>query len=118
MLGQHGAGSSMLQVVATSLALRRGTIPPTINHERLDPACGPLQVVTTPQETEPAHALVHSIGLGGFYYSVGAFTATDVAFGTQTGLHKVRWSAAGHPIFRPQSEFERPLAPWTPRRDS
>jgi 3-oxoacyl-[acyl-carrier-protein] synthase II len=114
MLGQHGAGSSMLQVVSTCLALRRGTIPPTINHERPDPACGPLRVITRPMASSPERALVHSIGLGGFYYSVGAFMAMDTS---KTGIGQVKWSAAGHPLFRPAAEFERPLTPWAPRRD-
>ena len=117
MLGQHGAGSSMLQVVATCLALRRGTIPPTINHDRPDPACGPLRVVTHPETVSPRSALVHSIGLGGFYYSVGAFRGTHTAITAQTGSAQVKWSAAGHRIFRPANEFERPLKPWSARRD-
>lgn len=74
-LGQHGAGSSALQVVAACLAIDRGTIPPTINHERLDPACGPLHIVTEPEPLRGPNVLVHSIGLGGFYYSCGALTA-------------------------------------------
>jgi 3-oxoacyl-(acyl-carrier-protein) synthase len=117
MLGQHGAGSSMLQVVATCLTLRRGTIPPTINHDRPDPACGPLRVVTHPETVSPRNAVVHSIGLGGFYYSVGAFRGTQTAITTQTGAAQVKWSATGHPIFRPANEFERPLTPWAARRD-
>lgn len=76
-LGQHGAGSSALQVVAACLAIDRGTIPPTINHERLDPACGPLRVVTRPERLPGPNVLVHSIGLGGFYYSCGALTAAE-----------------------------------------
>lgn len=117
MLGQHGAGSSMLQVVAACLTLRRGTIPPTINHEDPDPECGPLRVVTTAETTFPQRCLVHSIGLGGFYYSVGAFEAVDDAGEMQTGELQVRWSEDGHPIFKPRAEFERPLTPWGPRRD-
>jgi 3-oxoacyl-[acyl-carrier-protein] synthase II len=117
MLGQHGAGSSMLQVVATCLGLRRATIPPTINHEHLDPACGPLNVVTEPAMVAPKHALVHSIGLGGFYYSVGAFKSLETAAAARTGMATVKWSATGHRIFRPANEFERPLTPWTARQD-
>lgn len=117
MLGQHGAGSSMLQVVSTCLALRRGTVPPTINHDRPDPACGDLRVVTRPGSAAPENALVHSVGLGGFYYSVGAFKAVDRQVRRQTGMGQVKWSAAGNPRFHPASEFERPLTPWEPRRD-
>jgi 3-oxoacyl-[acyl-carrier-protein] synthase II len=75
MLGQHGAGSSALQAAAACLAIDRGTVPPTINHDRLDPACGSIRVVTEPEPLERMNVLVHSIGLGGFYYSCGAFAA-------------------------------------------
>ncbi len=75
MLGQHGAGSSALQVVTACLSIERGIVPPTINHENPDPACGPIRVVTEADSCEPKHVLVHSIGFGGFYYSCGAFSA-------------------------------------------
>jgi 3-oxoacyl-[acyl-carrier-protein] synthase II len=77
MLGQHGAGTSALQVVAACLAIDRGTVPPTINHERRDPACGAIRVVADPEPTTRPNVLVHSIGLGGFYYSCGAFGSTE-----------------------------------------
>lgn len=76
MLGQHGAGSSALQVAAACLAIDRRTVPPTINHERSDPACGAIRVVTEPEPMARSNVLVHSIGLGGFYYSCGAFSST------------------------------------------
>lgn len=76
-LGQHGAGSSALQVVAACLAIDRGTVPPTINHERLDPACGPLRVVVRPEALSGPNVLVHAIGLGGFYYSCAALAAAN-----------------------------------------
>lgn len=76
-LGQHGAGSSALQAIAACLTIDRRTIPPTINHERPDPACGPLRVTTRPEEPPGPKVVVHSIGLGGFYYSCGAFGAAD-----------------------------------------
>ncbi|MEZ4649513.1 MAG: beta-ketoacyl-[acyl-carrier-protein] synthase family protein [Candidatus Eisenbacteria bacterium] len=117
MLGQHGAGSSMLQVVSASLTLRRGAIPPTINHEDPDPECGPLGVVTEASTVFPRRMLVHSIGLGGFYYSVGAFEAAEDIDEMQTGEIQVKWSETGHPIFKPRAEFEKPLSPWAPRRD-
>jgi 3-oxoacyl-[acyl-carrier-protein] synthase II len=78
MLGQHGAGSSALQAVTACLAIRRRGIPPTINHDDPDPACGPLPVVTEALAHSPKHVLVHAIGLGGFYYSVAAFEAPGV----------------------------------------
>lgn len=115
MLGQHGAGSSALQAVAACLAIRRGVVPPTINHDDPDPACGPLRVVTAAEEFSPTRVLVHSIGLGGFYYSAAAFEA-DGRRG-RTGLHRVRWSDEHHPKFAPAEEYTQPLTPWEPRSD-
>jgi len=74
MLGQHGAGSSALQVVTACLALEKGFVPPTINHENPDPACGPIRIVTEKECYRPQKVIVNSIGFGGFYYSCGAFT--------------------------------------------
>jgi 3-oxoacyl-[acyl-carrier-protein] synthase II len=77
VLGQHGAGSSALQVVGACLSIESGIAPPTINHEEPDPACGPLRMVTQAETCGPKNVLVHSIGLGGFYYSCGALAAPD-----------------------------------------
>jgi 3-oxoacyl-[acyl-carrier-protein] synthase II len=71
-LGQHGAGSSALQIAAACLTINRGLIPPTLNCDNLDPACGPLRIVRAPIAREVERVLVHSIGLGGFYYSAAA----------------------------------------------
>lgn len=113
MLGQHGAGSSALQAVAACLSIRRGVVPPTINCEQPDPACGPLLLTAEAQELAATRVLVHAIGLGGFYYSVAAFEAVDDPM--VTGVLQVRWSDEAHPRYRPAEEFDRPLAPWTPR---
>jgi 3-oxoacyl-[acyl-carrier-protein] synthase II len=75
VLGQHGAGSSALQLIGACLSIQSGITPPTINHEEPDPACGPLRVVTQAESSGLKNVLVHSIGLGGFYYSCGALTA-------------------------------------------
>lgn len=77
MLGQNGAGSSALQVVAACLAIDRGCVPPTINHTTTDPGCGALRVVTVAEPLGSPRLLVHSIGFGGFYYSGGAFEAPN-----------------------------------------
>ena len=116
MLGQHGAGSSALQCVTACLSLRRGTIPPTINHEDPDPACGPIRVTGKAQEVEPQRVLVHSIGLGGFYYSAAAFEAEGEGLG-KTGLHQVVWSHDAPGRFQPAGEFRKPLKPWSPRAE-
>lgn len=71
-LGQHGAGSSALQITAACLTIARGQVPPTLNCDHLDPACGPLRIIREPLELDVARVLVHSIGLGGFYYSAAA----------------------------------------------
>ena len=115
MLGQHGAGSSALQAVAACLAIRRRAVPPTINHEEPDPACGPIRVVTAREDVASERVLVHAIGLGGFYYSVGAFAAVGGDAADATGLHRVVWSQDGSPRFEPAEEFQKPLAPWHPR---
>lgn len=116
MLGQHGAGSSALQAVTACLTLRRGSIPPTINHDDPDPACGPIRVVTKAEETWPQRVLMHSIGLGGFYYSAAAFEGVTADAG-QTGMFQVKWSELQNAKFQPAEEFQRPLKPWRPRRD-
>ncbi len=116
MLGQHGAGSSALQCAAACLTLRRGVAPPTANHERLDPACAGLRVLTEPLAGPYERVLVHSIGLGGFYYSAAAFE--DGGWGDDenlTGNLQVRWSEAHHPRHLPAPEFQEPLKPWRGR---
>jgi 3-oxoacyl-(acyl-carrier-protein) synthase len=117
MLGQHGAGSSALQAVAACLSLRRGTIPPTINHEEPDPACGPIRVVTRAEQASPERVLVHSIGLGGFYYSCAVFghAGAGAVPAEQTGILEVRWSREPGGRFKPSEPFTRPLVPWKPR---
>jgi 3-oxoacyl-[acyl-carrier-protein] synthase II len=117
MLGQHGAGSSALQAVGACLTIRRGVVPPTINHDEPDPACGPLNVVTSAEEVWPQRILVHSIGLGGFYYSAAAFEADREASGV-TGRHRVQWSGEHHPKFAPAEEYTQPLTPWEPAGDA
>ena len=117
MLGQHGAGSSALQAVAACLAVRRGAIPPTINHEFPDPACGELRVVTRAETLSVKRVLMHSIGLGGFYYSAAAFEK-PAADPRQTGLMQVKWSEEHNPKFAPAEEYQRPLVPWAPRSDA
>jgi 3-oxoacyl-[acyl-carrier-protein] synthase II len=75
MLGQHGAGSSALQAVAACLSIAHGVVPPTINHDNTDPACGAIRVVTKAEACSPKNVIVHAIGFGGFYYSCGALAA-------------------------------------------
>jgi hypothetical protein len=118
MLGQHGAGSSALQAVGACLTIRRGVVPPTINHEDPDPQCGALRVVTCPEAVYPERVLVHSIGLGGFYYSAAALEMPEpTRRDRRTGFLSVKWSEGHNPKFAPADEYTRPLEPWEPRRD-
>lgn len=118
MLGQHGAGSSALQAVTTCLSIRRRGIPPTINHDDPDPACGALPIVTSALSHAPQRALVHAIGLGGFYYSAAAFESPDAAPGganaIASGMQRVSWSVTAHPRYKPKEDFQKPLVPWRP----
>jgi 3-oxoacyl-[acyl-carrier-protein] synthase II len=111
MLGQHGAGSSALQAVACCLSLRRGVVPPTINHDDPEPLCGPIRVVTRPLPIAPQRMLMHAIGFGGFYYSAAAFQAVSAADTSRTGLLQVAWSEEVEK-FRPRPRFEQPVQPW------
>ena len=117
MLGQHGAGSSALQAVSACLAIRRHGIPPTINCDDPDPACGPLPVVTEALAYAPQRVLVHAIGLGGFYYSAAAFEEPETlpnGMGNVSGMNRVNWSVRAHPRYKPKEMFQKPLVPWRP----
>jgi 3-oxoacyl-[acyl-carrier-protein] synthase II len=116
MLGQHGAGSSALQAVTACLSIRRGAVPPTINHDDPDPACGALPVATNVEMLWPQRVLVHAIGLGGFYYSAAAFEMVSADSG-KSGLQQVKWSDLQNPKFMPKEEYQKPLRPWLPRSD-
>jgi 3-oxoacyl-[acyl-carrier-protein] synthase II len=74
-LGQHGAGSSSLQLAAACLTMRHRQIPPVLNCDRLDPECGPLNVVRARTDADVERVLAHAIGFGGFYYSALALAA-------------------------------------------
>jgi 3-oxoacyl-(acyl-carrier-protein) synthase len=43
-LGNSGAGSGAIDLAVTIMALQRGVIPPSLNTDKIDPACG-LNVV-------------------------------------------------------------------------
>ncbi|MCB9913995.1 MAG: beta-ketoacyl-[acyl-carrier-protein] synthase family protein [Planctomycetes bacterium] len=117
MLGQHGAASSAFQCTSACLTLRRGIAPPTVNHEVLDPACAGLDVLTRPLAQAFERVLVHSIGLGGFYYSAAAFERGPWPLEENlTGLGQVAWSAAHHPRHLPTPEYQAPLTPWSGAR--
>jgi len=43
-IGNNGAGSGAIDLAVTTMALNRGVVPPSLNTEQMDPACG-LNVV-------------------------------------------------------------------------
>jgi 3-oxoacyl-[acyl-carrier-protein] synthase II len=61
MLGAAGA----TEAAATILALERGLLPPTINHDRDDPRCAIDVVPNEARVASPEVALTNSFGLGG-----------------------------------------------------
>jgi 3-oxoacyl-[acyl-carrier-protein] synthase II len=75
MIGLPGGAASTMQIITACLCLLEGQIPPTINHEVCDPNCGPIRVVREPESFQPRRILLHTIGLGGFYYSATAISA-------------------------------------------
>ncbi len=75
MLGQHGAGSSALQAIVSAMSIASQVVPPTINCEDPDPACGPLRIAADALERRVDRVVLHAIGMGGFYYSAAAFAA-------------------------------------------
>ena len=92
-LGQQGAGTSSLQVVAACLSLASGDVPPTLNCDELDPACAPLNVLTAGARLEPRRVVTHAIGFGGFYYSALAVEKPEPTDGVRRPP-RVRWSEA------------------------
>ena len=61
MLGAAGA----VEAAATTLALHRGVIPPTINLEEPDPACDLDYVPGSARKAQATLALSVSLGFGG-----------------------------------------------------
>jgi 3-oxoacyl-[acyl-carrier-protein] synthase II len=65
MCGQAFSASGAIQVVATCLVLRDGTVFPTINLDYPDPACDLDYVPNRPRRARVGRALVHSHAMGG-----------------------------------------------------
>jgi 3-oxoacyl-[acyl-carrier-protein] synthase II len=64
MLGHMLGAAGAVEAAATLLSIKEGIVPPTINLENQDPACG-LTVVTEKTAREITVALSQSFGFGG-----------------------------------------------------
>jgi 3-oxoacyl-[acyl-carrier-protein] synthase II len=74
-LGHAGAGSGLLELAASVLAVEAGTIPPTRNYQTPDPEC-PIQVVHgEPLKGRPGTAIAVNFG------SMGQAAAVAIAAG-------------------------------------
>jgi 3-oxoacyl-[acyl-carrier-protein] synthase II len=65
MLGHLIAAAGAVELVITVTALRKGTIPPTINYETPDPECDLDYVPNRARDVRFRHALSNSFGFGG-----------------------------------------------------
>ena len=70
MCGQPLAAGSAMQVVATSLAMRDGVVPPTINYRVPDPSCDLDYVPNVSRTTRVRHSLIHAHSLGGSHVTM------------------------------------------------
>ncbi|WP_424018216.1 beta-ketoacyl-[acyl-carrier-protein] synthase family protein [Halorientalis pallida] len=75
VLGHPQGGSGAVEAVATTLAIRDGTIHPTLNLNAQDPACD-VPVVTEPRDCEVDAAMSIAAGFGGTNGSL-LFTAPN-----------------------------------------
>jgi 3-oxoacyl-[acyl-carrier-protein] synthase II len=65
MTGHLCAASGAIEMIAITLAVRDGVVPPTINFETPDPDCDVDFVPYTARELKVKHALSTSFGFGG-----------------------------------------------------
>lgn len=67
MIGHTLGASGALAMAAGLMSLNEGTIPPTINTDRVDPAIAPIRLITEPTRFGPGrgHVMINSFGFGG-----------------------------------------------------
>ncbi len=65
MTGHLCAASGAIELIAITLAVRDGVVPPTINYKTPDPECDLDFVPNTARELKVRHALSTSFGFGG-----------------------------------------------------
>ncbi len=65
MTGHALGGAGAMEAIACIMALREGTLPPTINLQTPDPACDLDYVPNVARATDASLALSNSFGFGG-----------------------------------------------------
>ncbi|MBD3673043.1 MAG: beta-ketoacyl-ACP synthase II [Planctomycetaceae bacterium] len=70
MTGHIIGASCGIEMVACSLALKNGKLPPTINYEEADPDCDLDYIPNQPRESQLDYALNNSFGFGGHNVSL------------------------------------------------
>lgn len=62
----HALGASgAVEAAICALALERGWLPPTVNHDAPDPACDLDYIARTGRAARPGHVMTNSFGFGG-----------------------------------------------------
>ncbi len=74
-LGHTLGAAGAIEVVASLLAANEGFIPPTLNHETLDPECSLDVVASAARPARVRHFLSNSFGFGGSNVSLAVGTA-------------------------------------------
>jgi 3-oxoacyl-[acyl-carrier-protein] synthase II len=65
MLGHFTTAGGAIELVISTMAIRNGVLPPTINYETSDPDCDLDYVPNTAREIACRHVLSNSFGFGG-----------------------------------------------------
>lgn len=69
-IGHAQAAASALELVACTLALKSGIVPPSTNIEQIDPAFKGLQIITTPTNAPLEYVIKTASGFGGVYSAI------------------------------------------------
>jgi 3-oxoacyl-[acyl-carrier-protein] synthase II len=70
MCGHALGAAGAMQVVTVCLAMKHGTVPPTINYEERDPRCDLDYVPNVARRIRIKHALIHGHSIGGTHMAL------------------------------------------------